>query len=434
MQTMLPFARQPISPTRACGAPATPAAKKLVSTFVPLLALTTVALAQDRASPPPIKIFPPTSYPPLGPSAVSSPGCVVSHVGQIELRPIPAQPPNVFHCTLSVRVNGGTTWDLITGTFDCDAPSFTKNTHVAHLNTTTGHEFAGSISRDLKVFVYDAAGGARFCTRASTTVAFGAPTPIIGVPAGAIDPKLCYDGVIEKLAYKNLTTGDIAWGAFDRVAGTVSGAFVLIDAATAVAGYHSPEPLRDPSGTARAFLLGKLDPANLSDAWYASGKFNLPPVVTHPLHETVPSAATYLRNGTALGGTAFVPEGPAYGDPLKIDFEATNCDVADAGGDAVLCNFYPYKPVGVVDVALALGVRIQQAVQIPGVRGRLGLDPAFPIVFLPFLAAPPYTGVSCWTIPIPVGTPAAQLTSQAVMFDRAQFQVLLGNTSAVWIR
>ncbi|MEZ5963665.1 MAG: hypothetical protein R3F56_07445 [Planctomycetota bacterium] len=393
-----------------------------------------LATAQSRSAQPPIKVTPPQPYPPLGPSAVSSAGCVVSQVGQIELRPIAGQPPNVFHCTLSVKVNGGTTWDLVTGTFDCDAPSFTKNNDVAHLNTTVADEFAGSVSRDLLVFVYDAGGSTMFCTRASTGVAFGAPQVVTGVPGGSIDPKLGYDGAQEKLAYRDPVTGDIVWADFNRVTGATTGAFVLVQATSVVEGFHSPEPMRDPTGTARAFLLGKLDPANLSDAWYASGKFNLPPVVAHPLHETGPSPATYLRNGTALGGTAFVPEGPAYGDPLRIDFEATNCDVADDGSTVVLCNFFPYKPVAPFDVAVALGALARQPLPIPGVRGLLGLDPLQPIVFLPFLPAPPYTGVVCWNLPVPIGTPAAQLASQAILFNRNQATVYLGNNSSVWIR
>jgi len=397
-----------------------------------LVACSAVAAAQ-RSAQPPIKVVPPHPYPPLGPSGVSSSNCLVSQVGQIELRPIPGQPPNLFHATLSVKVNGGTTWDLITGTFDCDAPSFTKDNHVAHLNTGAGDEFAGSISRDLLVFVYDGNGTARYCTRTSPTAPFGPPATIVGVPPGSIDPKLGYDGVQEKLAYVAAATGDIVWANFDRVTGATSGAFVLVSGVSAAEGFHSPEPMRDPSGTARAFLLGKLDPADLSDAWYASGKFNLPPVVAHPLHETGPIGATYLRNGTALGGTAFVPEGPAYGDPLQIDFEATNCDAADDGTSLVLCNFFPYKPLAVFDVAVALGVLAQQPLPIPGVRGLLGLDP-LAIVFLPFLPAPPYTGVVCWTLPVPLGTPPVQLASQAILFDRMQNLLFLGNNSAVWVR
>ena len=348
-----------------------------------LVTLTSVVAAQNRTSQPPIKVVPPAPYPPLGPAGVSSRGCTVQQVGQIELRQLVGQPNDTFHCILSVKVNGGSTWDLLTGTWVCDG-AFTKNADVAHLNTAMGDEFAGSISNDLKLFVYDAAGTAKYCTRTSAGVAFGAPHAIAGVPAGSIDPKLLYDGALEKIAYKVVATGDIVWADFDRSTGTASGAIVLASGVSAAEGFHSPEPLRDPTGTVRALLLGKLDPLNLSDAWYASGKFNLPPTVAHLLHDTPPPSATYLRNGTALGGTAIVPEGPAYGNPLKIDFEATNCDVASDDTDLVLCNFFPYKAVDIYDVSLLLGDLAPQPLQIGGARGLLGLDLRQPIIELPW--------------------------------------------------
>lgn len=403
----------------------------LITVFFVCSALTAQTIAYNPQ--PPIKILPPVTYPPLGPTGTSGPGCQVNKVGQIELRALPGQPPNVFHATLSVQVNGGLTWDLITGTFDCDLPSFVKNDHVDHLNTTTGDEFAGSASNDLLAFVYDSPTGARFCTRASLAVAFGASAPISGVPGGPIDPKLCSDGTLDKLAYKDVTTGNIVWATFDRVTGVATVPFVLVNGLSAAEGFHSPEPLRDPNGTARAFLLGKLHPANLSDAWYGSGKFNLPPGIAHPLHETAPPSATFLRNGTALGGTVFMPEGPTYGDPLKIDFMSTNCDVAAPDGSVLICNFFPYKPLEVYDVAVMLGDLGSSPILVPGANGLLGLDPAAPLVCVPFQTVRPYTGVACWTLRAPAGSSGVRLSSQSILLA-PRAGVFLGNNSSVVVR
>lgn len=392
------------------------------------------AAAQQRVAQPPIKVVPPSTFPPLGPTALSSPGCQISHVGQIELRPIAGQPANVFHTVLSVKVNGGTTWDLVTGTFDCDAPAFSKNTFVDHLNGSGSDEVCGSVSNDLLVLVYQTAAPnpLRYATRSTATSAFGPGSPITGVPAGSRHPKLAMDeGGVEKLMWAS-AAGDVVWAPFNRSTGAVNiaSAFTLVDGP----GLHSPEPLRDPSGVARAVLLGlEVSPAQ-SDAWYAAGKFNLPPAPRHELHVQ----GTYLQLGTALGGggTVIMPQGPAFGDPLKIDFEATNCDAKDPGATAVICNFFPYKPVTTDTevVALALGRLGQQAFAIPGVTGLLGLDPLGPLVILPLRGTVPYTGVSCYTLGIPLSVSNIMLASQALALHVPSLRVFLGNNSAISIR
>lgn len=387
------------------------------------------SLAAQNASQGPIKVVdPPVIYPPLGPGGLSSPACQVQKVRTLELRRHPAfSSPAVFYVVAAVLLAGETSWKLCTGTFDCDQVTFVPDVQVDHLPDSI---FAGSVSHDLQKLVYETGAGLFLRSRVGTSGPFGAPVAVTGQPAGVRDPKLALDGGnVQKLAWAT-ATGSIQWAPINLGNGTVAGGstVTLVNAATPV--YHSPEPLRDPTGVARSFLLGREQTGgSVSNAYFASGKFNLPPAVTHLLH----AQGGYLRGGTALGGTAFVPQGPAFGNPLKIDFTATNCDQGNGGGTATLCSFFPYKPV-VAEPEFAtvfLGVLGATALMIPGVHGLLGLDPLQPIVSLPVQQASPHTGVTCWNLPIPVGLAGFDLATQQALVRPLSGTIFLGNNSTL---
>jgi hypothetical protein len=368
-------------------------------------------LGAQNASQGPIKVIGPLPFPALGPGGLSTPNCPVSKVRQLELRRHPSfSSPAVFYVVAAILAPNESRWKLCTGTFDCDQGTFVGDVVVDH---TTDSIWAGTITPDLKTLVYETSTGFAWRTRGTSSGPFGIASAVSGAPAGARDPKLARDdGNVTKLMWA-LPTGAIQWAAYVVATGVVTGSAVnLVNATSPV--FHSPEPIRDPAGITRALLLGKeIGAGSVSDAYYASGKFNLPPAVAHHVH----NEGTYLRGGTALGGTAFMPQGPAFGDPLKIDFFGTNCDLQSGGGSATLCTFFPYKPV-VAEVEFAtvfLGVLGNAPITLPGINGRLGLDPAGPLVSLPVLVVPGYTGVSCWSIGVPIGIAAMDIATQAVL-------------------
>lgn len=391
------------------------------------LACASGILPAQNASQGPIKVINPVAYPALGPTGLSSPGCQVSKVRQLELRRHPSfASPAVFYVVATILAANETRWKICTGTFNCDQGTFAADVVVDH---PTDSILAGTITPDLKTLVCEISTGFLWRTRGAPAGAFGVATTVTGAPVGARDPKLALDtGNVTKLMWA-LPSGAIQWAPYTVATGTVTGSAVnLVNAATPP--YHSPEPIRDPAGITRALLLGKeVTATTLSLAFFASGKFNLPPAVTHPLH----NEGTYLRGGTALGGTAFMAQGPAFGDPLKIDFYGTNCDLAAGGGLAVLCSFHPYKPVvpETEYITVFLGVLGSAPISLPGIQGRLGLDPAGPLVSLPVQVAVPYTGVSCWSVGVPVGLPPMDIATQALLVRGATGVVFLGNNSTL---
>ena len=391
------------------------------------LVCTSAVIPAQNASQGPIKVINPVAYPALGPTGLSTPGCQVSKVRQLELRRHPSfASPAVFYVVATVLAVNETRCKICTGTFNCDQGTFAADVVVDH---PTDSILAGTITPDLKTLVCEISTGFLWRTRGAPAGAFGVATTVTGAPVGARDPKLALDsGNVTKLMWA-LPGGAIQWAPYTVATGTVTGSAVnLVNAATPP--YHSPEPIRDPAGITRALLLGKeVAAVTLSHAFYASGKFNLPPAVTHPLH----NQGTYLRGGTAMGGTAFLAQGPAFGDPLKIDFYGTNCDLAAGGGAAVLCSFYPYKPVvpETEYITVFLGVLGSAPISLPGIQGRLGLDPAGPLVSLPVQVAVPYTGVSCWSVGVPVGLPPMDIATQALMVRGATGVAFLGNNSTL---
>ncbi len=392
-----------------------------------LVLLSTSAVVAQNASQGPIKVIGPTPFPALGPTGLSTPSCPVEQVRQLELRRHPgSSSPAVFYVVAAIRAPNEVRWKLCTGTFNCDLATFVGDVVVDH---PTDSIWAGTISPDLRTLVYETTSGFLWRTRGTTSGPFGSANPVTGAPAGARDPKLALDnGSVTKLMWA-LPSGAIQWSPYTLATGTVTGTAVnLINAASPP--FHSPEPIRDPAGITRSLLLGKEVSANtVSHAYFASGKFNLPPAVSHLLH----NEGTYLRGGTALGGTAFMPQGPSFGAPLKIDFFGTNCDLQNGGGSATLCTFFPYKSVVAETefTTLFIGRLASMPIQIPGIHGQLGLDPLGPLVSLPAQVAPSYSGVNCWQVGVPVGLPPMDLATQAVLVRGATGVIFLGNNSTL---
>lgn len=397
-----------------------------IAPLVALLFSGTFVVAQN-ASQGPIKVIDPVPYPALGPTGLSTPSCPVDKVRQLELRRHPSfSSAAVFYVVAAILAPNETRWKLCTGTFDCDQVTFVGDVVVDH---PTDSIWAGTISPDLRTIVYETSTGFAWRTRATVSGPFGAATGVTGAPGGARDPKLARDdGNVTKLMWA-LPTGAIQWAPYTLATGTVTGVAVnLLNAASPA--FHSPEPLRDPAGITRSLLLGKeVTAGTLSHAFFASGKFNLPPAVAHLLH----NQGTYLRGGTALGGTAFVPQGPAFGAPLKIDFFGTNCDLQSGGGGATLCTFFPYKSVVAEPefTTVFLGAMGSAPIALPGIQGRLGLDPLGPLVSLPLQLSPPYSGVSCWTLTVPHGLPPMDIATQALLVRGATGVIFLGNNSTL---
>lgn len=384
------------------------------------------AISGSRCQPgmAPTRIGTPQAFAPLSPAAL---GNGITAIAQLELHPIPGL-PGVFVLAATVRRAGGPGgWDLVLGRWyqNLSPPRFVLTDHVDALDTA-GDEFALSLSDDLRVAVFDSPTGPRYAVRATPSARFMTSDPL-GL-AGYVDPKLCTISGRTSLAY--IAGADLQVAEFDRSAfGTarspLSLARRLVTAPAGALGLHSPEPLRDASSEARAFLVSIKRSAGVSDsAFVAALDDSEAPRVLH-------AARTWLNNPAGLGGTTYWAKSP-YADPLRIESFGVASVVAPAnGGTLRLSAFAPQRPGTVI---FAVGVpTLPICARVPGIAGVFGLDPSSFALLGP-VAVQTELGYAGLDVPMPALPAGLRLGMQALLYDSATGQWSFSNDAAFVVR
>lgn len=384
------------------------------------------AISGSRFQPgmPPTRIGTPQAFTPLSPAAL---GNGITAIAQLELHPIPGL-PGVFVLAATVRRSGGPGgWDLVLGRWypNLSPPRFVATDHADAFGTA-GNEFALSLSDDLRVAVFDSPTGPRYAVRANPSARFTTSDPL-GL-AGYVDPKLCTIGGRTSLAYvagPDLQIAEFDRSAFGTARSPLSLARRLVTAPAGAMGLHSPEPLRDASGEARAFLVSIQRSAGVSDAAFVAALDDSEaPRVLH-------AARTWLNNPAGLGGTTYWAKTP-YADPLRIESFGVASVVAPANGGTVrLSAFAPQRPGTVI---FAVGVpTLPIGARVPGIAGIFGLDPSSFALLGP-IAVQSELGYAGLDVPMPALPAGLRLGMQALLYDATTGQGSFSNDAAFVVR
>lgn len=371
-------------------------------------------------------VIPAATNPKLGATGL---GNGVTEVQQILLVPHASLGVNVYYACFTCRRTGGAGGlDYMTGTYDGNTDVFTKNNDCDHLNTA-GDEFAATVTRDLLVFAGDTTTVPKYATRTSTTAPFGAMSNIVGAPAGYIDSQFGFIGGTDVFFYIN---GIDLWVAdFNRTTGALSNNRKCVTNPTG-AGCHSPSPMNDSTGEARALIFSARPPARQSTPHFQSS-----------LHDRTPSfqimdATTWWANPDANGGTIHYAEANAtYTDPQKLGVVATNSSrIPGTGGNLNITVFGPQRPppavpyVGYVALgSLATSPLDLSALPFVGGVKKLALSPI--AMWLPLGPLNPHDGCASLNVPVPALGPGVQAYTQSLIVDASTGVVHLGSTAFI---
>lgn len=369
---------------------------------------------------------------PQGPSTKITIGILgngVTEISQIYLAGSPLLGINVYYGCFTVRRTGGTGgWDAMTGIYDGNTNTFTKNNDVDAMNST-GDEFAATVSPDLMTFAMDTPTGPIYANRASTSGPFGTPAPIGGL-SGYVDPMFGQINGQLSLFYVagvNLAVADFAAGT-----GTLSNIRILVTNPIG-AGCHSPSPMSDFIGATRALIFSAQVPGFSSNAWFTSALND-----SAPKFEML-SSSTWLANPDANGGTITYAEatGATYGVPLTAGILAMNsASIPSGGGTLNLTVWGPQRtPAQSQYTALAfLGMLGTSGVQVPGFLGKpISLNLASFLIPLPTVLLDRAIASTTYSIPTPGLPPGAQFAGMPALVDFTAGSIWFGNTSFITV-
>lgn len=383
--------------------------------------------AQYGGEPPPVAAV--TSYPELGPVQLSTPGFTVQEVRQLELVPVPGL-VGQYYGAFTVRYAARTDTDVMTGRVDMTAnpPRFTRNGDVDALQQSNRSESGGTVSADLLAFVMDTPTGAVFTTRTTAGSAFGAASPIGDpLPQRASTPKFLVIQGTTMLAWED--GGDVWTGAFDAAATPpVAYARPLARKGAGVVRLHSPEPLRDATGTARALLLASEQPNGDVHSAFMSDLSGAASV------QTLHARSGRQAGAASIGGSAFYAldaNGSGFGNPLRVDFFGFSGDtVPTSGGPLNLTVFAPSGQPGASVALLVLGNLGAGPIALPGIGGRLGLDLAT-LVSVGVVGVDPRSGIAPFAFPVPGLGDSTRIHAQALVLDLVTTRASFTNTATV---
>ncbi len=334
-----------------------------------------------------------------------------------------------------MRTSSTTGWDPMTGILDLrpTPPVFTENGDAAAL-VTTGDDFSLSISDDRLVAAYDSPSGPLFSVRASISVPFPPPTPLLGGPTGYADSKLWRRAGVEQYAGIG-NAGDIQTWDLDRTAFFSPGTIALSNPRTVISApasgfLHSPEPLTTPSGDGSAFLCG-IGNAGGSTAAYVSGIDDQEPP------KVFLDRGTWLANPGSNGGTTLWAEsGPTgYGGLLRVDIVATNSQILAAGTAAQLqtcCWGGCYDEGAIWAGGMVYGPLASGPTSLMSLNGAIGLAQPWLTPF-PLTAIQPEFGLASFQATLPPLAAGGRFHSQPVLID-PNGVISLGNTGTYEFR
>ena len=404
-----------------------------LSHTVASLALLAASLSGQYSGESPFKISAPAPYPKIDKTtigtAISAPCFGVEQINFTWLS------GTQHYCCLTYSYNGSVTGtNVVAGTWDTATEVFTKIPHCDHFNTLASpnlNPFALAVSKDLLVAVFDTAGAPHVATRTSTTVPFGTPIALTGIPAGGyLDSMIGTIGGALKYFYVN---GQDTWaGDLNPMTGVVSNSVRVITNPFGYSGCHSISMVKDANNDARAYLFA----ANLNsnaDAFYTSSLTDLAPknlLVDWP---------AWINNGGNIGGSVYYADSTGnYQTNGVLLWHMTMCasvTVPAAGGPVALTSWAPHQKntnppyiAGLLIGALGTG-----PIPIPGIQGNLALGLA-PLIGISVPNFAQDTGISQLSItipPLPMGT---RIDLQNVMGDLLGNTVYLGNSAHLYVQ
>jgi hypothetical protein len=353
----------------------------------------------------------------------------VTEVGQILLVPHASLGSNVYYACFTVKRTGGAGgWDYMTGTYNGNNDVFTKNNDCDHLNTT-GDEFAATVTSDLLVFGGDTTTTPKYATRTATTMPFGTMANIGGAPAGYIDSQ--FGRIAGNDVYFYIAGIDLWVADFNRTTGALSNNRRVVTNPTG-AGCHSPSPMNDATGEARALIFSARPPARQSTPWFASSLNDRQPAFQ------IMDATTWWANPDANGGTLNYAEAPStYTDPQKLGIVATNSSrIPGTGGNLNITVFAPQRTAPAVPYVgyVALGTLASSPLDLsalPFVGGNKKLALAPIAMWLPLGPVSIVDGSASLNVPVPALGPGIQAHTQSLIVDATSGTVYMGSTALI---
>ncbi len=393
--------------------------------------------------------------PPLvsGPTPVAELGATAFGVAAVAQLAVVPDGSGGFEGIATVRPIGGSTgFDLVDFTW---AGPGTWPVVTAAANALNGpdDEFQGSLDRSRLAILFDSgpshpigAGDACIASRAGLGGAFGSIQPLVGVPAGPIDPalgRIAGTAVVYFVtAPDTIAVGDIdidpvspAYGHVTNVrdavvAGTIGGLVTL----------HSPAPQFDAAGDTVGLALAAWIAGTGSDAWYQSAAecaaFPLAAAAGRLLFALDEHGADWLGNPLVARGTAIYAHGLGNGylDPERYDyFPLTSASVPQTGGIAHFVAQLPLGESAPFAGVLELGVRMATPLD----PRLLGFPGAGLLCVTPILTSPAGLfagGELAFDLPVPAVAPGAVLDAQCLSVDPLSGRVWMSNAAVLEVR
>ena len=272
---------------------------------------------------------------------------------------------------------------VIMGTLDEAKGSFTPNTHAAKLNSPTGGNFGLMIhGRFGRSAVLDRSDGVYFAQRATHLLPFPTPKKISGLTQTYIDPALAtLDGKLHLIyvdtysksgqSRSRIIAQELDPSGPKVVANTAK---IICDTVRSGSGtiiVHSPSPILDAQNRMHGLWLAERLGGD-SDMYF---KADLNP--KHAQQLTVDSG-NWLNNGGIGSGRLYF----AGGGAIHYSDVAWLCgDSIPVGGKGAIIGAVRDQLAGPNVTALLLSAAPIKGVTIPGVNGKLGVNPATVVVF-----------------------------------------------------
>lgn len=363
-------------------------------------------------------------------STTETAGEIVQALEQIELYPLGS---GAYRVVATAQIVGQPDFKLISGTLilASNPPLWLPANDLANLNTAgaAGDEFAGSLSSDGLIVVWDNYVGATYpnvpvaattfiCKRVSTTNQFSVNDvrAITGVAPGGVDPTIG-----EELANGNIVlyhlTGTTAVDTINKlevdpltgignplspnsgIAATPSAGGNAPNQTPGNIGFnHSPSVQRDGAGKARAltysvYLTGGLAGAGSDGIWQSNVNNAAGNVWTIAKRDVNLTNDIWFANPAVVGGTwAWATSGTGgYGDPSVFEGNAL-ADTSFLGGSGRIAAYAPVQD-GVMVSVVVIGSPAPPY-QVPPVLGDIMIFPTVGALDIRFHSVE--TGLAEW--------------------------------------
>lgn len=289
----------------------------------------------------------------------------------------------------------------------------------------------------LACVVFQSGGGLFVFTRASTAAAWGPRRPVSGLASQAYAPCLTwYLGQLVLITCTALAPSRVWVHDFDPSTGVATNGRAQGPALGSPNNYFQfALAIEDPAGEARAILVGERQALSSRQRWYFAAALLTAAIAYHAVFdapfENVLDSPCQFAGGTLLMAFLGLPISQFPGSGvLRAELVCTfDASVPSSGGRVDLAVHAPVQPPNALAAVLLLGTLGGSGIQIPGVTGRLGLQP---LVNLDPIPLSQRDGYNRWPLHIPPVAPGG-VALQAAVFDGSP-RIVLTNTANLWLR